>query len=50
MGFKLAPAESPRKEAALIRVRLQIDNKSAAERSFGEGHFEEVVPFFQKKS
>lgn len=50
MRFEFAPTESPCKEAALIRVRLQIDNKSPRERSFGEGHFEEVVPFFQKKS
>ena len=50
MGFEFAPAESAGKEAALVSVRLQIDKKSAGERSFGENHFEEVIPFFQKKS
>ncbi len=50
MSFEFAPAESPCKEAAVVGVRFQIDNKSASERSFGEGHFEAVVPFFQKKS
>ncbi len=39
MRLKFAPAKASREKASAVLMRLQVDEESALQRSFGENHF-----------